>query len=82
MVILAVVPAVDDFGNCEALKLAQEVDPDGSRTLGVVTKVDLIPADSDIVQKLRVERGNDIDLRLGWIAVKCRSPKEVINIYT
>ncbi|CAD7937884.1 unnamed protein product, partial [Amoebophrya sp. A25] len=47
MVILAVVPAVSDFGNCEALKLAKEVDAEGERTVGVVSKIDQIQKDSD-----------------------------------
>lgn len=76
-VILAVVPAVDDFANCEALKLAREVDPHGVRTLGVVTKPDTIQQDSDLVLKLRAERGSDIALNLGWISVRCRTPTEV-----
>ena len=77
IIILAVVCATADFGNCEALKLAEEVDPEGQRTIGVVTKVDTVPADSDIVQKIRCERENDIHLKLGWIAVRCRTPTEV-----
>ena len=35
-IILAVVPANVDIATTEALKLAKEVDPDGSRTLGVL----------------------------------------------
>lgn len=77
MVILAVVSAVSDFGNSEALKLAKEVDPDQKRTIGVVTKIDTIQQDSDILQKLRMERPSDIQLALGWIAVRCRTPTEV-----
>lgn len=76
-VILAVVPAVDDFGNCEALKLAREVDPEGQRTLGVVTKPDMIQLDSDLPLKLRAERHSDIPLNLGWISIRCRTPTEV-----
>ena len=29
-----------DFGNAEVMKLARKYDPDGKRTLGVVTKCD------------------------------------------
>ena len=41
MVVLVVIPADSDFQNAAALKLARrkEVDPKGTRTLGVVTKV-------------------------------------------
>ena len=39
MVILVVLPANSDFQNAAAIKLAKAVDPDGRRTLGVVSKV-------------------------------------------
>ncbi|CAM9392699.1 unnamed protein product [Choristocarpus tenellus] len=42
MVILMVVQAMDKFANAEVIKIAKEYDPDGNRTLGVVTKIDHI----------------------------------------
>lgn len=45
MVILVVIPADSDFQNAAALKLAKEVDPEGIRTLGVVTKVSIFIID-------------------------------------
>ena len=41
-VILAVTPANIDLANSEGLKMAREVDPEGQRTIGVLTKVDLM----------------------------------------
>lgn len=41
-VILAVTAANQDLANSDGLKLAREVDPDGTRTIGVLTKVDLM----------------------------------------
>ena len=82
MIILCVCPALDDFANSEAIKLAKEVDPDGKRTLGVITKVDLCKADTKIEDKLRGEEDN-VQLALGFIAVRNRTPDEVkknINI--
>ena len=76
MVILVVIPATDDFGNAEALKLAKHYDPHGHRTLGVVTKCDLVNSDSDIVQRIKME-GKNIQLELGFIALRCRTPSEV-----
>ncbi|CAD7971727.1 unnamed protein product [Amoebophrya sp. A25] len=76
-VILAVIPATEDFGNCEALNLAADVDPDGERTLGVATKCDMIGNDSDLCAKLRMERTSDIKLKLGFVGVRCRGPGEV-----
>lgn len=39
-VILAVIPATSDFATMECIKMAQKVDPEGKRTLGVVTMID------------------------------------------
>ena len=80
MVILAVVSATSDFGNSEALELAKEVDPSQTRTIGVVTKIDDIQKDSDRVLKLRADRPSDIKLTLGWVAVRCRPPREVKEV--
>ena len=42
--ILAVTPATTDLATSEALKLARDVDPEGRRTLAVITKLDLMDA--------------------------------------
>ena len=39
--ILAVTPANTDLATSDALNLAKQVDPDGLRTIGVLTKLDL-----------------------------------------
>lgn len=41
-IILAVTSANTDLANSDGLKLAREVDPEGARTIGVLTKVDLM----------------------------------------
>ena len=41
-IILAVTAANTDLANSDGLNLAREVDPEGSRTIGVLTKVDLM----------------------------------------
>lgn len=41
-IILAVTSANTDLANSDGLKLAREVDPEGTRTIGVLTKVDLM----------------------------------------
>ena len=76
MIVLVVLPAVDDFHNAEAIKLAQKVDPDGARTLGVVTKVDMVPAEMNIKSKLLMDGKNQVKLQLGFIAVRNRTQKE------
>ncbi|CAM9832415.1 unnamed protein product, partial [Ectocarpus sp. 12 AP-2014] len=76
MVILVVIPAMDDFANAETIALAKKYDPDGRRTLGVVTKTDNIKAGCGIKAKLRMEPGH-VQLSLGFIAVVNRTPIEV-----
>lgn len=76
MIILCVCPALDDFANSEAIKLAKEVDPEGKRTLGVITKVDLCKNDTKIEEKLKGEE-NNVQLKLGFIAVRNRTTDEV-----
>lgn len=41
-VILAVTAANTDLANSDGLQLARSVDPEGTRTIGVLTKVDLM----------------------------------------
>lgn len=43
-IILAVTAANTDMATSEAIKMSKEVDPDGRRTLAVVTKLDLMDA--------------------------------------
>lgn len=78
MVILVVIPAMEDFANAEAVALAKKYDPEGRRTLGVVTKVDNVQAGCGIKAKLRMEPGH-VQLDLGFIAVVNRTPIEVEN---
>ncbi|KAG6811611.1 hypothetical protein H0H92_006626 [Tricholoma furcatifolium] len=40
--ILVALPMTDDIENQKALRLARQVDPDGGRTIGVMTKVDML----------------------------------------
>ena len=43
-IILAVSAANADIATSESIKLARDVDPDGRRTLAIVTKLDLMDA--------------------------------------
>lgn len=78
MVILVVIPAMDDFNNAEAIALAKKYDPQGNRTLGVVTKTDNIQPGCDIKGKLHMVPGyGHVHINLGFIAVANRTPLEV-----
>jgi GTP-binding protein EngB required for normal cell division len=79
MVILCVLPAMSDFGNAEVIKLAKKYDPEGKRTLGVVTKCDdaARAEASDIVEKVQMKRSSDVKLHLGFHCVVNRSQKNM-----
>ncbi|KAG6381798.1 Dynamin central region-domain-containing protein [Boletus reticuloceps] len=51
-VILAVSPANVDLANSDSLKLARSVDPQGRRTIGVLTKLDLMDAGTNALDIL------------------------------
>nr|XP_027202792.1 dynamin-A-like [Dermatophagoides pteronyssinus] len=69
-IILAVIPANQDISTSDALQLARKVDPEGNRTIGVVTKLDLMDKGTNAVSILQ---GELVPLKLGFIAVKNRS---------
>lgn len=72
--ILAVTPANTDLANSDALKLAKEVDPQGSRTIGVITKLDLMDEGTDAREVLE---NRLLPLRRGYIGVVNRSQKDI-----
>ncbi|KAH9508154.1 Dynamin-1-like protein [Bulinus truncatus] len=75
-VILAVTAANTDFATSEALKLARDFDPDGRRTLAVITKLDLMDAGTDAMDVLC---GRVIPVKLGIIGVVNRSQADINN---
>jgi replication fork clamp-binding protein CrfC len=75
-IILAVTAANTDLANSDGLKLAREVDPEGQRTIGVLTKVDLMDDGTDVVDILA---GRIIPLRLGYVPVVNRGQRDIEN---
>lgn len=75
-IILAVSPANVDIVNSESLKLARHVDPLGVRTIGVLTKVDLMDHGTNAMDILS---GRVYPLKLGFIAVVNRSQQDIQN---
>ncbi|XP_033221390.1 dynamin-1-like protein [Belonocnema kinseyi] len=75
-IILAVVTANTDMATSESLKLSKDVDPDGRRTLAVVTKMDLMDAGTDAIDILC---GRVIPVKLGIIGVVNRSQQDINN---
>ena len=74
--ILAITPANTDLANSDALKIAKEVDPNLQRTVGVITKIDLMDHGTNAVDILH---NRIFPLKFGYIGVVCRSQKDNIN---
>jgi dynamin 1-like protein len=73
-IILAVTPANADLANSVALKAARSVDPDFNRTIGVLTKLDLMDQGTNAVAILE---NRVLALKRGWIGVVNRSQKAI-----
>ncbi|XP_062586057.1 dynamin-1-like isoform X2 [Saccostrea cucullata] len=72
--ILAVSPANTDLANSDALKIAKEVDPQGLRTIGVITKLDLMDKGTDARDILE---NKTLPLRRGYVGVVNRSQQDI-----
>jgi dynamin 1-like protein len=73
-IILAVTAANTDIANSDALQLAKAADPYGNRTIGVLTKLDLMDPGTDCAETLHNQL---IPLRRGYIAVVNRGQKDI-----
>ncbi|KAG9157414.1 hypothetical protein Leryth_010249 [Lithospermum erythrorhizon] len=72
--ILAVTPANADLANSDAIQIAGMADPDGYRTIGVITKLDIMDRGTDARNFLL---GKVIPLRLGYVGVVNRSQADI-----
>ncbi|GLB40563.1 putative TRAFAC class dynamin-like GTPase superfamily, dynamin Fzo YdjA family protein [Lyophyllum shimeji] len=68
-IILAVCAADVDLANSPALRASRKVDPLGLRTIGVITKMDLVPPE----QGATILAGNRYPLHLGYVGVVAKS---------
>ncbi|XP_048105772.1 interferon-induced GTP-binding protein Mx1-like isoform X1 [Alosa alosa] len=73
---LVVVPCNVDIATTEALRMAQEVDPDGKRTLAILTKPDLVDCGTE-KNILDIVDNRVIPLSKGYIVVKCRGQQQI-----
>ncbi|GMI49084.1 hypothetical protein TrCOL_g3742 [Triparma columacea] len=75
--ILAVTAANTDLANSDAIEIAREVDPQGKRTLGVLTKLDLMDRGTDARGIFTGEDSNLPNLALGYVGVVNRSQADI-----
>lgn len=66
-IILAVVSAKNDFANQIVLKLARSTDPQGKRTMGVITKPDiLVQGSGSEAMFVSLAENKEVEFNLGW----------------
>lgn len=70
-IILAISAADVDLANSTALRASRRVDPRGERTIGVITKMDLVDAD----RGASILTDKKYPLRLGYVGVVCKIPQ-------
>ncbi|KIX03127.1 uncharacterized protein Z518_06677 [Rhinocladiella mackenziei CBS 650.93] len=75
-IILAVMDARNNLANQEVFKMARGVDPRGDRTVGIITKCDVVQ-NGDEAGVIRIAQNTVEKLQHGWFAVRNRSPSEI-----
>lgn len=76
-VILAISAADVDLANSTALRASRRVDPRGERTIGVVTKMDLV----DATRGASILNDRKYPLRLGYVGVVSKVPAQSSSLW-
>ncbi|XP_041067713.1 interferon-induced GTP-binding protein Mx-like [Carcharodon carcharias] len=76
-IILVVISCNVDIATTEALKMAQEADPKGERTLGVLTKPDLVDYDTE-KEILKIINNQMVPLQKGYMLIKCHGQHDLL----
>ena len=71
-IILTVISSNADISTFDGLQMARELDPKVFRTIGVLSKIDIMDKGTNAKRMLT---GQDIPLRLGYAGVKNRSAR-------
>jgi len=73
-IILCVIPANQDMSTSDGLQMARELDKSGERTIGVITKIDIMDKGTNAKKALM---GLEIPLKQGFVGVKGRSQQDI-----
>jgi GTP-binding protein EngB required for normal cell division len=73
-IILCVISANADMSTSDGLQMARIWDPSGERTIGVITKIDIMDRGTNAKKMLL---GQEIPLKLGYVGVKGRSQADI-----
>ena len=75
-IILCVIPANSDIYTSDALRMAKEIDMSGKRTIGVLTKLDIMDKGTDGRKTLLNE---EVPLKLGYVGIRNKSKQDRMN---
>ena len=75
-IILCICAANVDLATSEGILMAKKVDKTGIRTLGVITKIDIMDRGTNAK---RMINGEEVSLKLGFVGVKNRSQEDINN---
>ena len=78
-VILAVISAQSQIALQKVTTFTRKVDPEGRRTMGIITKPDTLPPTSEMERSflnLALNKNTAVSFRLGWHVLKNREHKE------
>ena len=75
-IILCVIPANSDIWTSDSLRLAKEIDENRERTIGVLTKIDIMDQGTDVRKFLLNE---EIPLKMGYVGMINRSKQDRVN---
>lgn len=73
-IILCVCPANADMTTSEGIRTARRLDIKGIRTVGVITKIDIMDRGTNAK---RMIMNQEINLRLGFVGVKNRAQEDI-----
>ena len=77
-VILAISAADVDLANSTSLRASRRIDPRGERTIGVITKMDLV----DPERGASILNDKKYPLRLGYVGVVCKIPQSTGGLFS
>ena len=75
-IILCVIRANSDIWTSCSLRMAKEIDESGERTIGILTKIDIMDQGTDVRKFLLNE---EIPLKLGYVGIRNRSKQDRVN---
>ena len=75
-IILCVIRANSDIWTSGSLRMAKEIDESGERTIGILTKIDIMDQGTDVRKFLLNE---EIPLKLGYVGMINRSKQDRVN---